>query len=179
MKSVNWNGPFDAAQAAEATRRRRYGVIETAGGQLKAIHFRLLPRLFSWPEWWPVGPTYHAQGEPDHCLLYYNQPRRHSKFLALKYMVSTRETSYATFRAALVALDAVARIKRSDALLCDAFNHRISERLLHRFGWEPHCAQRWHRNYIKRLYGEYPDARLPGIAPPGERASNLEFELAL
>jgi hypothetical protein len=28
--------------------------------------------------------------------------------------------------------------------------------MLARFGWEQHAASRWHRNYIKRFYGEYP-----------------------
>jgi hypothetical protein len=53
-------------------------------------------------------------------------------------------------------LDEIARLKRSDALLCDVSNWRISERLMARFGWEPHCPSRWHRHYIKRFYGEYP-----------------------
>jgi hypothetical protein len=56
----------------------------------------------------------------------------------------------------LTALDDVAELKKSDALLCDAANTRISDRLIRRFGWQPHKPQRWHRNYIKRFYGEYP-----------------------
>ena len=139
---------------------QRYGVLETVAGRLVALHFRPWPKLFAWPEFWPVGTDYHAPGDADCCLLYYNQPRRHSQFLALRYMVSQRGTSYATFRAALVALDWVAEIKRSDALLCDAANRRLSARLMSRFGWEPHKPSRWHRNYIKRFYGQYPPRTL-------------------
>jgi hypothetical protein len=79
-------------------------------------------------------------------------------FLALKYIVSTDGTSNRTFRAALVALDAIAEIKGTDAIVCDAANMRISDRLLARLGWEPHKPQRWHRNFIRRFYGEYPGA---------------------
>jgi hypothetical protein len=136
--------------------RRRYGVIEATAGRVVAVHLRPWPKLISWAEIWPVGSAYHAQGQADRCLLYYNQPRQFSNFLALKYLSSTAGASYATCRAALLALDALAELKRTDALLCDAGNTRISDRLLRRFGWAPHKPQRWRRNFIKRFYGVYP-----------------------
>lgn len=150
---------FDASVARAALGRGRYGVIETAGGQVVAIHLRPWPKLLSWPEIWPTRGRYHAHGDADRCLLYYNQPRGHANFLALKYIVSTAGTSYATFRAALTELDRIAQLKRSDALLCDAANARLSDRLLARFGWEPHAPARWRRNFIKRFYGVYPDCQ--------------------
>jgi hypothetical protein len=79
-------------------------------------------------------------------------------FMALKYIVSTAGTSYATIRAALKTLDAIAELKRIDAIVCDAGNMRLSDRLMARFGWEPHKPQRWHRNFIRRFYGHYPAA---------------------
>ena len=108
------------------------------------------------PELLPLGPRYHARGTADRCLLYYNQPWRMPNFLALKYIVSTSGTSYRTFRAALVVLDTVAVLKQVDAIVCDAANMRLSDRLMARLGWEPHKPQRWHRNYVRRFYGEYP-----------------------
>lgn len=145
---------FDAGR--ERIRTRRYGVIEVVGGELRAIHLRPWPKLVSLPEVLPLGSRYHARGDADRCLLYYNQPWRMPNFLALRYIVSTTGTRYATFRAALVALDRVAELKRTDAMVCDASNLRLSERLMARFGWEPHKPQRWHRNYIRRFYGVYP-----------------------
>lgn len=136
--------------------QRRYGIIEAGAGDFVAVHLRPWPKLIAWPEIWPVGAAYHASGQPDRCLVYYNQPRRFSNFLALKYMVSTPAASLATVRAALAALDALAELKSTDALLCDAANSRLSDRVMRRFGWEPHKPQRWHRNYIKRFYGQYP-----------------------
>ncbi len=138
-----------------------------------AVHLRPWPKLIAWPEIWPAGAAYHAAGEPDRCLAYYNQPRRFSNFLALKYLASTSGASFATIRAALAALDALAELKQTDALLCDAANPRLSDPLMRRFGWEPHKPQRWHRNYIKRFYGQYPrlaafeGARLIAQLAPG------------
>ena len=132
-----------------------------AGGRWVAIHFRPFPKLLAIRDLWPVGARYHAGGPSDHCLLYYNQPRRYPRFLALKYVVSTPRTRLATFRGALTVLDAVAQIKQTDALLCDVANARISDRLLARWGWQAHRPQRFHRNYIKRFYGDYPELVLP------------------
>ena len=110
----------------------------------------------------PTDPGYNGgAGTADRCLLYYNQPWRMPNYLALKYIVSTAGSSYATFRAALKALDAIAAIKGTDAIVCDAGNIRLSERVMNRLGWEPHKPQRWHRNYIRRFYGRYPDVALP------------------
>ena len=131
-------------------------MIETAGGELQAVHLRPWPKLLAAPELLPLGPRYHQRGEADRCLLYYNQPRRMPNFLALKYIVSTLGTSYRTFRAALTALDAIAELKHIDAIVCDAANMRLSDRLMARLGWEPHKPQRWHRNFIRRFYGVYP-----------------------
>jgi hypothetical protein len=75
-------------------------------------------------------------------------------------------TSLATFRAALTALDRLAELKRTDALLCDAANVRISDRLLRRWGWAPHKPQRWRRNYIKRFYGVYAPEAAADVAMP-------------
>jgi hypothetical protein len=158
---------IDGDAEREALVRGRYGVIETAGGRVVAVHLRPWPKLVSWPEIWPVGADYHARGAADRCLLYYNQPRRCSNFLALKYMASTAGTSYATARAAMQALDAIAALKRTDALLCDAANTRISDRLLARFGWEAHKPQRLRRNFIKRFYGTYPTHATLALVTPG------------
>jgi hypothetical protein len=151
----------DFGAGREQIRARRFGVIETVGGQFHALHLRPWPKLVSLPEVWPLGSRYHAGGEPDRCLLFYNQPWRMPNFLALKYVVSTSGTSYATFRAALTTLDAVAELKRTDAIVCDAGNLRLSDRLMARFGWEPHKPQRWHRNFIRRFYGSYPATAVP------------------
>jgi hypothetical protein len=140
----------------ERLRARSHGVIETVNGELRAVHLRPWPKLVSWSEIWPAGSRYHARGGADRCLLYFNQPRRMPNFLALRYVISTSGTSYRTFRAALVVLDRIAEIKGIDAIVCDAANMRLSDRLMTRLGWQAHKPERWHRNYIRRFYGVYP-----------------------
>ena len=162
---------IDLGAAAETVRQRRYGVIETVSGEFDCLRFRPWPKLgamadVAWLWGWHARPT-----AGDRCWLYFNQPRRHGNFLALKYVVSTRDCTLATFRKSLTVLDQVARIKGIDALLTDASNWRISDRLLSRWGWEPHCPSRWHRNYIKRFYGVYPEPQ--ATAPREERRPKL------
>jgi hypothetical protein len=142
----------------EALRGGRYGVIDVREGRLAAIRVRPWPKIISALEVEWFGHRRHEQSPGNRCLLYYNQPRRHANYLALKYIVSHRDCTLATFHRALEVLDEVARVKRSDALLCDVWNLRISDRLLARWGWEPHKPQRWHRHFIKRFYGTYPNA---------------------
>lgn len=170
-----WQTFHDWQVARDAICSRRYGVIETSGGRFVAIHFRPWPKLLAWPEIWPVGSNYHVRGKADQCLLYFNQPMMHSRYLALKYLVSTFGTSSATVLAAMTMLDAVAKLKRSDAILCDVANARFSDRLISRMGWQSHKPQRWHRNYIKRFYGVYPELRLP---LPAEQAIEVRSPVA-
>lgn len=144
---------------SEVIRRRRYGVIEMVNGRLAAVHLRPFPKYVSVFEavWW--ANHYHRRVSGDRCRLYYNQPRKYPNYLALKYMISSRDTSLASMLGALAVLDDIARIKGTDAILTDAANFRISERFLKRQGWERHTNSRYHRNYIKRFYGQYPAVR--------------------
>ncbi len=142
--------------------RGRYGVIETRAHQFYAVHLRPWPKLISLRELIPVGDRYHAYGTADRCLLYYNQPRSASNFLALKYIVSTSGTSYRTLVASFKLLEMLAEIKASDALVTDVANQRLSDRFMKRLGWESHKPQKFHRNYIRRYYGTYPEHKFPG-----------------
>lgn len=141
----------DLTTAADVVARRRYGVIETAQGRLVRIALRPFPKIVTHfgGLWW--GRLTRRLRSGNRCRLYFNQPRRFPNFLALRYVVTTPDADYATFRRALTVLDEIARVKGVDALLCDAANARFSDRFLARLGWEPHAPMRGHRNYIKRL----------------------------
>ncbi|REJ65930.1 MAG: hypothetical protein DWQ31_16265 [Planctomycetota bacterium] len=150
----------DLAEGADVLRRRRYGVIEVREGQLVQVRLRPYPKLVT-----ALGPRLfgrwtHRTRPGDWCHLYYNQPRRFANFLAVIYVVSGADCTLRTFRRAATLVDEIAELKCSDALLCDVANSRISERLLVRWGWEPHAPALWHRNFIKRFYGVYPTADL-------------------
>ena len=149
----------DLAAGVEILRRRRYGMIEAVDGQFVRVVLRPYPALFvgSWEAMlgmlgWPRRRTLPG----DCCRLYYNQPRSLPNFLALKYVVAGQCGTFATFRRVLEVLDEIARLKRTDALVCDAMNVKLSDRFMRRCGWEPHCPSRWHRHFIKRFYGTYP-----------------------
>lgn len=148
----------DLDEGADRLRARRYGVIEVADARLERIRLRPYPKIVTYLGPLLFGRWTHRRRTGDWCRLYYNQPRRCSNFLAVIYVVSSHDCSLKTFRHATTLLDQIAEIKGSDALLCDVANSRISDRLLTRWGWQPHCPQAWHRNFIKRFYGVYPQA---------------------
>jgi hypothetical protein len=145
----------DLDSGRDVVRRRRYGVIEASCGRLVAVHFRPWPKVISLPEVFLAQGLRRRRWVGDRCRVYFNQPRRHQNFLSITFAISTHDCTLKTLHAAREALEAIAEIKQSDALLCDAWNARISQRLLERWGWEPHCPSRWHRNFIRRFYGRF------------------------
>lgn len=151
-----WETITDLGLDAETLRRRRYGIVEAADGQFRRVLLRPFPTLVSMPEARILGALRHRRRSGDTIRLYYNRPRRFPNFLVLKYAESTRDTSFGSLARALAVLDEIARLMRSDALLCDVSNGRIDARLLGRWGWQPHCPSRFHRHFIKRFYGVYP-----------------------
>ena len=146
----------DLQRQADVICRRRYGMIEVVDGEFRRVRLRPYPKLISLPGIRFADWLLHRRRQGDCCRLFYNQPRRCSNFLAVVYVVSHVGASFRTVRTAGLVLDEIAKIKRSDALLCDASNRRISDRLLHRWGWQAHSPSLWRRNFIKRFYGEYP-----------------------
>lgn len=140
---------------------RAYGIIEVIDGEFKCIKFKPWPKIISSMEIGLFGARSHDQGDiKDHCRLYYNQPFFHKRYLALKYVVSTHGTSFRSFRLATRILDEVARIKNTDAIVCEVTNPSISNRLMKRWGWEKHLQDRPSRHFIKRFYGDYPESMI-------------------
>lgn len=158
---------------ADVLARRRYGVIEMRNGVLSRIVLRPFPKYVSVLEALFWGNFCHRRIKGDKLRLYYNQPRLHPNYLCLKYAVSSRDTSLASMLGVLAVLDEIARIKRSDAILTDAANFRISDRFLRRQGYERHTQARYHRNYIKRFYGEYPAVRRLELAKDARVAETV------
>lgn len=144
----------DLNSGCETLMRRNYGVIEVEASSLKAIHLRPYPKLISQIEIWSLGWLKHRLTKGDRCRLYYNQPLSCPGFLSLQYVESACGSTLATFRTALRIFDEIAAVKRVGAVLCEASNVRISERLLERWGWERHCRNSPYRHYIKRRYDQ-------------------------
>jgi hypothetical protein len=143
-------------EGADRLRRHRYGMIEVADGRFRRVMLRLLPKIVSAPGIHFIGGWRHRHRPGDSIRIFYDQPWRFPNFLAVKYAESTSRTSMATLIRASAVLDEIARLKQSDALLCDVTSGRMTTQLLSRWGWEPHCPSSFHRHYIKRFYGVYP-----------------------
>jgi hypothetical protein len=165
----------DLYAQADVIHRRPYGVIDMVDGRLHRVVLRPFAKYVSLFEALFWGDFYHRRISGDRCRLFYNQPRQHPNYLSLKYMISSRDASLASMLGAAAVLDEIARIKQSDAILTDAANLRISERFLKRLGWERHTKARYHRNYIKRFYGQYPAVRRVQL---GGRRVHLEATTA-
>ncbi len=174
----------DLVRGAGRLRRRRYGVIVMKDQWLSAIHLRPWPRIVTLTGSLWLGRKAEQRVLSDQCWLYYNQPRRFPDFLTIKYIVSGSRTTLRTLRGALVVLDEIARLKHTDATVCEIANRRISDRLLKRWGWEPHVPSSRRRHFIKRFYGDYqPPNEAYGLCratahlshpPARERPSTLE-----
>ncbi|MEM7455200.1 MAG: hypothetical protein AAF456_12695 [Planctomycetota bacterium] len=147
----------DLNAEVETIRRRPYGVIEVVDGELIGIHCRPWPKLVSGMEAWWDGALGKGRHKKNHSLVYYNQPAGHRNYLALAYTVTSIHTTWKTWVRSLAVLDFVAYAKRSDALLAEVYNKRISDRLLARLGWEPQNLSSSKRHWIKRFYGNFPD----------------------
>lgn len=114
--------------------------------------------------WWPYRGSfaqayYDMRFRPlrqDRCELYYHQPWSSPDFLALSYVRSGPATTLSTFYLATLALEEVAKLKRSSAIVCQVTNDRITDRLFQRWGWQQHCLDWPGRHFIKRFYGNYP-----------------------
>ncbi len=145
------------AHGAGLLRQRSCGRIVTSGGRLEAVYGRWWPHLGNMLQvLWDVNlRTMPA----DRCELYYHQPLSSPGFLTLSYVHTGPATSLATLYAATLVLDEIARLRQAQALVAHLTNDRISDRLMNRWGWQPHCLQWSGRHFIKRFYGEFPPIR--------------------
>ena len=162
----------DLSTGATTLASRRCGMIVTECGRFRAVHGR----------WWPhYGSLVECLWEQkmrrmpgDRCELFYHQSLTSPGFLTIDYVRTGRSTSLATCYAASLILDEIARLRRTNAIVCNVINDRISDRLLERWGWQAHCPSWSGRHFIKRFYGEYPttptgwQARLASRSQPGD-----------
>ena len=146
----------DLSANVALVRRARYGVIECVEGEFRSLRLRCWPTVVASDEVRLWGPLRRRFDGRDRCRLFYNQPLGHGSFLALSYALSGRACRLATLVRALTALDEIAAIKRSDAIVMHAWNPRLTARNLARYGWAPHTADPRGRHFVKRFYGEYP-----------------------
>lgn len=135
---------------------RSSGVIVAQAGLLEEVLLFWLPKHTTvWRVWFDQRCRRLPQ---DQCRIYYRQPFAAPNYLTLDYFVSGLKTSVRTVDAALRTLDRVAELKRSDAIVAQLKNSKISSRLLRRYGWERHLGGETSRHIIRRFYGNYPSS---------------------
>jgi hypothetical protein len=141
----------------ELLRQRSAGMIVAEQGALKRIEGVWFPRRATVWRTWLDQRARHLPA--DQCRIYFRQPLSSPTYLAIDYFVSGSRTSLRTVDAALEAIDQIAQLKRSDAIVAQLKNSRISTRMLQRYGWERHLGGEQSLHIIKRFYGKYPASK--------------------
>ena len=147
----------DIRRQADVLRSWRNARIIMQNGQLVAIRKRFWPLPASIARVW--FQTRFRAGNRDECILEYRSPRM-GGFIILDYIQSGPSTQLATFRGACQLLDEIARLRGAVAILAHVSTDAITDRLLKRWGWEPHASHMRGRHWIKRFYDGYPSADL-------------------
>lgn len=148
----------------------RRGKVVVSGGQLLSINVR----------WWAGGAS-SAQiwldskfrpTKSDQCVLYYTSTRSTPGYLTLDYVKAGPGTSFRTFRGALLVLDEIARLRGAIAIFAHVGTTAISDRLLERWGWQPHAGKLTGRHWIKRFYEGYPPQDLSHLGSMARQLSS-------
>jgi hypothetical protein len=157
---AKWFVRIDDIEAErERVRQARYGMIEAVAGQFRQLQLRPWPKLVSGVEAMWIGGATHARKQRDRVRFWYSQPFGHNHYLILSYAVSEMGTSALTLRAAFRVLDRIAEFKKCDAILCEASNPRLNDRIMKYWGFERHMPNARRKHYIRRFYGEFPAPR--------------------
>ncbi len=168
----------DVASNQDLLRRRRYGVIEAANGKFVKIQLKPWPKIASLMEAHWIRGMKSKRVQKDVCRIYFNQAIGHSNYLTLAYGESSLNSTLRTLFAAMDVLNQIAYIKRSDAILAEFTNPRISDRFLKRRDWEQYMEDQPKRHWIKRFYGTYPPYATKFLkSKQGEMAPNASSSL--
>ena len=126
-----------------------YGELELSNGELLGIYPRWWPKLAS--QWESFHDNYLRNLPADFCRVYYAFPRRTPGFMSVLYARSGPNTQYKTLYKAVVVTDEIAKLRNSDAIVCQTISPRASERLMNRWGYVRHAFDLGDNHYIKRL----------------------------
>jgi hypothetical protein len=141
---------LDSIQAhRDKVRSWRYGEVEIAQGKLVSVYPRWWPRFGSqWESW---QDTYNRDLPIDTCRAYYAFPRSAPGFMSVLYARSGPSTTYKTIHRTVTAMDEIAMLRDTKAIVCQMVTERGSERLMKRWGYVRHAFSLGENHYIKRL----------------------------
>lgn len=149
----------DADAIAQVTRGR----IIMRAGRLDSIEQHWLRSPTSIAQvWWESN---HGRLRGDVCMLDYHVPSGLPNFLTLDYIRSGNETSYRTFIGAAHLLNDIAALRGSDAIVAHVTNVKLTDRFMHRLGWQRHQEHWRGRHFIRRFYDGYPAPTVGRYAP--------------
>jgi hypothetical protein len=151
----------DVSESAYQIKSWHYGEIELREGKLHRIYPRWWPRIGS--AWESMVDSYIRRLPEDHCRVYYAFPLRSPGFMSVLYAYSGPRTSYKTLLRGVTAVEEIARLRNVQAIVCQATNPRLNERLMSRLGYVRHAHSLGSNHYIKRL------ASPPSIPARSER----------
>jgi hypothetical protein len=148
----------DPISGAAQIRRWRCGRIVMRGGRLVEIQHRLLAGSVSVAQvWWQ---SKYGRTDDHDCWLDYHQPLGMPGFLTLDYIRAGKRAGYKSFIGATHVLNEIARARDASAIVAHISNGNISDRFLHRIGWEEHLTNWNGRHWIRRFYNGYPESSL-------------------
>ena len=147
----------DPRGQADSLRTWNSGKIIMCDGRLVAIRRRRWAAPASIARVW--FQTRLKAGNHDECVLDYRSSRI-GGFMVLDYIRSGPGTRFATIRGACQILDEIAKQRQAVAIFAHVSTDAISDRLLRRWGWEPHANNMTGRHWIKRFYDGYPVVNL-------------------
>jgi hypothetical protein len=87
----------------------------------------------------------------DECRFYYSFPHSVPGYMSLLYVHAGEKTSYRTFRQGIVAMDTIARWRKSQAIVCQVTNSRLTHRMMTRWGYVRHAENIGDNHYIRRF----------------------------
>lgn len=136
------------SESHDLVRAWRYGEIELKNGALHRIYPRWWPRIGS--EWESMLDSYMRRLPDDVCRVFYAFPRSSPGFMSVLYAYSGRNTQAKTLLLGVSTVDEIAEIHQAKAIVCQATNARLTERLMRRLGYVRHAHSLGPNHYIKR-----------------------------
>ncbi|MFN9419593.1 MAG: hypothetical protein ACK56W_00205 [Pirellula sp.] len=130
--------------------------IASRFAQLSIFSDRSISHQSRWfPRWASQWDIANDETKPSasngECRFFYSFPWRTPGFMAVHYMTSGDQTSYRTLLLGVQVLEEIARSRKSIAIVCQAYSDRLSERLMHRWGYVRHALSLGDNHYIRRL----------------------------
>jgi len=127
----------------------RYGEVVLRNGQITAVQARWWPR---WGTVWGAMMDRVVRTLPeDECRFYYSFPIGSPGYMSLLYVHAGERTSYRTFHQGIVAMDTIAGLRASRAIVCQVTNDRLTDRMMYRWGYVKHAENLGPSHYIRRL----------------------------